>query len=285
MATDGAGVSVIDPRTDSIVARHTHVPGREGSLASNAVYAVYPDSHGLLWTGYYQLGASHTLYSADLFSTYADGSFSTAGLAVRVVLRHGRYTLLGTRDGVFIIDESPEAPVRVRHLAQPQLRSNMIISAAWYGGRFVVGTYGGGIEAIDPADGSVSQPAGAYDENPFVKGHVFSLAAHPDGSLWCGTSAGLIRLRPDGTRRSWTYENSQLPQGNVYDVFFDSKGNGWICTENGLAVFDPPAAPSAAASFPRASSTPASSRKSTRTRAAAFISCPSTAMSTPATWP
>lgn len=239
VATDGAGVCAIDPREGRIVARYSHTPGLEGSLSSNAVYAVYPDSRGLLWVGYYQLGASHTLYSADVFSTFSDGSFSTAGRAVRVVLRQGPRTLLGTRDGVIVIDAERVGDGRVRHISQPALRSNMIISAAWYGGRFVVGTYGGGMQAIDPATGEVSDCGIEVPDYPFRKGHVFSLTAHPDGSLWCGTSAGLFRFGSDGRMRSWTSENSQLPQGNVYDVFFDSRGNGWICTENGLAVYDP----------------------------------------------
>lgn len=253
VATDGAGVAAIDPAADSIAARYTHTPGREGSLASNAVYAVCPDSHGLLWVGYYQLGASHTLYSADVFSTYAAGGFNTAGRAVRVVLRRGPYTLLGTRDGVFIIDSSggDDAGVAVTHICQPRLRSNMIISAAWYGGRFVVGTYGGGAHVIDPRDGSVADLSASGRDYPFRRGHVFSLTPHPDGSLWCGTSAGLMRLMPDGGERRWTYENSQLPQGNVYDVFFDSKGNGWICTENGLAVYDPARGTVSSSLFPK----------------------------------
>lgn len=239
VATDGAGVIVVDTADDSVADRYVHRPGRESGLSSNAVYAVYNDSEGLLWVGYYQLGASYTLYSAGLFSVFADAGFSTSGRGVRVVKRHGPYTLLGTRDGAVVIDERPETESRVTLYETPRMRSNMVISAAWFNGRFVVGTYGGGMQEIFPESGVVGDvPSGAID-NPFRNGHVFSLTTHPDGSLWCGTSAGLYRFTEQGAMQRWTSENSPLPPGNIYAIFFDSKGNGWICTENGLAVYDP----------------------------------------------
>lgn len=239
VATDGEGVTVIDARTDAVVDRYVHRAGRDGGLSSNAVYAVYVDADDLLWVGYYQLGASYTLYSAGLFSLYAEEGFSTAGRAVRVVKRNGRYTLVGTRDGVEIIDKSDDGTVRISHYEMPRLRSNMVISAAMYRNRFVVGTYGGGMQIIDPVRGTVEDFAVPGMDNPFRRGHVFCLTPHPDGSLWAGTSAGLFRFEDGAETRRWTSDNSQLPPGNIYAIFFDSKGNGWVCTENGMAVFDP----------------------------------------------
>lgn len=250
VATDGAGVIVVDTASDAVVDRYVNRPGRDGGLSSNAVYAVYCDGEGLLWVGYYQLGASYTLYSAGLFDIYSHAGFNTVGRGVRVVKRHGPYTLVGTRDGVAIIDERPDAKERLRHIQAPVLRTNMIISAAWHRGRFIVGTYGGGIHIVDPTTGAVSD-AVCPDENPFRTGHIFSLASHPDGSLWCGTSAGLYRFGADGGTRHWTSDNSPLPPGNIYAIFFDSKGNGWICTENGLAVYDPARRSISSSVFPK----------------------------------
>ena len=249
-ATDGAGVIVVDTATDAVVDRYINRPGRDGGLSSNAGYAVYCDGAGLLWVGYYQLGASYTLYSAGLFSVYAHAGFNTVGRGVRVVKRHGPYTLVGTRDGVAIIDERDDAPARLRLIEAPVLRTNMIISAVWHGGRFVVGTYGGGLHIIDPATGAVSD-ASSSDDNPFRTGHIFSLTTHPDGSLWCGTSAGLYHFSKGAEARHWTSDNSPLPPGNIYAIFFDSKGNGWICTENGLAVYDPARRTISSSVFPK----------------------------------
>lgn len=239
VATDGAGIVAMNTSTGKIVDRFLHRPGQENGLSGNAVYTVYVDPQDLLWVGYYQLGASYTLYSSGVFSVYAVDGYSTYGRGVRVVKRHGPYTLLGTRDGAVVLEELPDGNVKVSHYTTPQLRSNMVISAAWYNGRFVIGTYGGGIHSIDPATGRVGDVNSDAEDYPFRRGHVFSLTAHPDGSMWCGTSAGVYRYSPGGSGEHWTSANSQLPEGNIYAIFFDSKGNGWICTENGLAVYDP----------------------------------------------
>ena len=250
VATDGAGIIVVDTSTDGVVDRYVNRPGLDGGLSSNAVYSVHCDADGLLWAGYYQLGASYTLYSAGLFSVYSHAGYNTMGRGVRVVKRHRPYLLVGTRDGVAIIDEREDAPVRLRLIETPELRTNMIISAAWFGGRFVVGTYGGGMHVVDPVTGAVGD-APATDDNPFRTGHIFSLTTHPDGSLWCGTSAGLYHYSKGAGTRHWTSDTSPLPPGNIYAIFFDSRGNGWICTENGLAVYDPARRTVSSSVFPK----------------------------------
>ena len=39
--------------------------------------------------------------------------------------------------------------------------------------------------------------------------------------------------------KNFTSTNSQLPEGNVYEVSFDSTGKGWIATETGMCIYDP----------------------------------------------
>lgn len=37
----------------------------------------------------------------------------------------------------------------------------------------------------------------------------------------------------------YTSANSKLPEGNVYEIYFDSTRKGWVCTENGMCIWDP----------------------------------------------
>lgn len=53
------------------------------------------------------------------------------------------------------------------------------------------------------------------------------------------TSMGLYCYRDGKQIRHYTTENSKLPGENVYDICFDSTRKGWICTENGLCIWDP----------------------------------------------
>ncbi len=59
-----------------------------------------------------------------------------------------------------------------------------------------------------------------------------------DGSLWIGTSGGLIRRFNDGSIDSFTlkkgYFDEGLVGGLVYDIELDSFGNLWVATNQGL---------------------------------------------------
>ena len=69
--------------------------------------------------------------------------------------------------------------------------------------------------------------------------HIFSICKElATGALWFGTSDGLFRSL-HGQLSRFTSENSPLTKGNVYTVFFDSSGKGWIGTEDGLTIWDP----------------------------------------------
>ena len=74
---------------------------------------------------------------------------------------------------------------------------------------------------------------------PFLKGHVFSIKSDDEGNLWMATSMGLYCYKDGKQIRHYTTENSKLPGENVYDICFDSTRKGWICTENGLCIWDP----------------------------------------------
>ena len=60
------------------------------------------------------------------------------------------------------------------------------------------------------------------------------------GNLWIGTSQGLFSYNGQTKQiKRFTSANSQLPEGNVYEVSFDSTGKGWIATETGMCIYDP----------------------------------------------
>lgn len=56
--------------------------------------------------------------------------------------------------------------------------------------------------------------------------------------MWIGTSSGLYCFKDPIRMTHYDATNSRLPEGNVYDIFFDSAGRGWISTENGMAIWD-----------------------------------------------
>src|SRR5687768_10264593 len=69
----------------------------------------------------------------------------------------------------------------------------------------------------------------------FLNGAVFSIAQTPDGYLWLGTEAGLLRF--DGVRAvPWQSSgNERLPSSNIHKLLVARDGRLWIGTDAGLA--------------------------------------------------
>ncbi len=82
----------------------------------------------------------------------------------------------------------------------------------------------------------------AVEELPSPEGpyswYITSLAIDGKGSVWLTDySNGLLAFN-GGKWTSYTTSNSGLPDNSAFCIAFDSKGNKWIGTNNGLAVFN-----------------------------------------------
>lgn len=235
VSTDGNGVHFIDTEHNCIVRSFCHGADR-GGIRSNSVYSLLVDKEGLVWIGFYQSGLDYTLYQNEIFSTYAfPPYFDSRGKAVRSLVIGKDEKLIGTREGLYYIDEQRK---RFRCLKKPELRSNMVFSILPCCDEYYVGTYGGGMYIFNPQTMEV-RDFETEDPHPFRVGHIFCLQYDDEGTLWIGTSDGLFRYKDGHRIAHYTSANSQLPSGNVYEIYFDSTHKGWICTENGVCIYDP----------------------------------------------
>lgn len=238
VGTDGAGVQIVDVEKRQVVRRLRHVAGSDEGIRSNSVYSFLADADGLYWVGFYQQGLDYSLFQNRLFDVYSyPPYFNTKDMPVRALSVKAGEKLIGSRDGLFYIDELRN---RFAEFKTPALRSSMIFSIEPYGGEYYVGTYGGGMYIFNPERMEL-RDFESTTVIPFVNGHIFCMEQDAHGELWIGTSAGLFRYRGGKRVAHYTSANSQLPEGNVYEIFFDSTRKGWICTENGLCLWDPSA--------------------------------------------
>lgn len=237
VGTDGNGVHFIATDRRKVVRTMRHETGDNESLRSNSVYSLLVDRNGMIWIGFYQLGLDYTLYQSDLFTTYAfPPYFNSRDMPIRALAINGHEKLVGSRDGLFYIDEKRN---RFKSFQSPEMRSGMIFCILFYEGEYYVGTYGGGMYIFNPERLTIRDFAPDGEQQPFVKGHIFCIKQDAEGNLWIGTSQGVYCYKDGRQVAHYTSSNSRLPEGNVYEIYFDSTRKGWICTENGVCIWDP----------------------------------------------
>ena len=66
-------------------------------------------------------------------------------------------------------------------------------------------------------------------------GNINCIAKSPDSIMWVGTDAGIVRFAPDGSH-SIRFSKRWLTDNQVNDIAFDSEGNAWVATANGVSA-------------------------------------------------
>ncbi|MDR2920489.1 MAG: helix-turn-helix domain-containing protein [Tannerella sp.] len=234
--TDGNGIHFLSHSEKRIVHSYLHQVQNQSSIRSNSVYSLLVDKEGIIWVGYYQAGFDYSMYQNGLFTTYAmPPYFDSKDLTVRSFYINGHEKFIGSRDGLYYINETTK---QIKLFRMPELRSNLILSITCYNGQYYIGTYGGGLSIIDSQTLNV-RSFNISTDAVFHNGHIFCMKQDGQNNLWIGTSNGVyLHNGNTGFIQLFNHINSQMPEGNTYDIFFDSAGKGWICTDNGLAVYD-----------------------------------------------
>lgn len=245
VSTDGGGLFQYSPKENRIVRRINSKSESGIRLRSNSVYAVDVDDKGLLWVGYYQDGADYTQFFNPIVDVFGiDGVIDTDGMTVRSFYTDGNYMLIGTREGLHVIDTRTGQRT---DFGVAELGANIVFSISKWHGKFYIGTYRGGLYRMDPDTRRLEKVNLPVDESDRLSVPV--QVTDNKGNLWLGTSKGLVRIDPKENVTAYTTFNSQLPDPNVYDILFDSLGRGWVCTAKGMVMWDGNALTTAA--FPK----------------------------------
>ncbi|MDR3652205.1 MAG: two-component regulator propeller domain-containing protein [Paludibacter sp.] len=235
VATDGDGVFFLSHETGNIIKTFQYNPQQNSGIRSNSVYALLVDRMGIIWVGYYQAGLDYSLYQNHIFKTYNYlPYFTTNGLPVRSFVINKQEKVIGTREGLYYIDESRAI---FKAYNKNVLRSNLILCIKFYQGEYYIGTFGGGLSVLDPVNLKIRTLS---NEPGLLNEHIFSLTTDYENQLWISTSSGVYCYNKQQNKiQYFNSKNSQLYQGYVYCVFFDSSKKGWIATSNGLCIYDP----------------------------------------------
>lgn len=248
-ATNGSGIYFISVPDGKILRKIQHDTVSGSGIRSNSVYSLLVDRDGIVWAGIFQMGIDYSLFQHEMFSLYQPKcNINLKYLAVRTLEVGDSDRLIGARDGLYYIDMERNI---YKSYKSPEMRSDMVLCSCNYNGKYYIGTYGGGIYVFDPSDATLHDLKISSSDEVFTKGQIFSIAEDYDGNLWIGTSRGLYCYKNGNILYHYTSRNSQLPNGNVYYIFFDSTNRGWVCTDLGLALISDKADRAVFRNFPK----------------------------------
>ncbi len=193
------------------------------------------DGNGNDWIGYKFFGADYSVLNRGVFRTFGvPGVFQSGDHAVRSFLLDGNRTLLGTRNGLFVVDSRRRA---VRHTDRNALGAGIVSCIRKVGSCYWVGTIGGGLHCLDTAS---LAPVPSARLSPFAKANIYDMTDDGHGGLWVCSSAGLGHYdAAKGALQLYTTRNSQLPDNEVFCMGLARDGRGWVSTAGGQCMWNP----------------------------------------------
>ncbi len=203
---------------------------------SNSVYSCYYDTtSSTLWCGYYQQGFSYSSQKNAPFSIYKYKDFTTEGLFVRSFLRHGQQTVIGTRDGIYLVDEQRDF---VRHFTPQEIQGAIIMDIKFFADQYIIANYEHGLFSIDPVSARLSP---LTLDKRHQESSCSRLAVSPDGThLYAASSVGLLVLDKQlQVVEEYDDRHSDIISTYFYDIMFDKTGKLWVSTSKGLCLFNP----------------------------------------------
>mgnify|MGYP003590588473 CR=1 FL=1 len=180
---------------------------------------VYRDVLGMKWAGYQFFGLDYQPYSSTLFSTIQGNK----NVHIRSFLKDGQRILLGTRGGLECQENG--------HTRLVSGAGSIISQIKRCDHSYFVGTIGEGLRIIDVHSFMVTRKM-------LDKANVYQILVDAQKRVWVCSSAGLLCYGADGSSHLYSSANSQLPDDEVFCMDIDSRGNGWISTRGGMAVYD-----------------------------------------------
>ncbi len=221
--------------------------GLEQGLPNATVPDIAQDTQGFLWFATKQ-GLSR--FDGQRFVTYNTANSSLSGNELNTILVDPKrpWIWVGTeRDGLNVFDYEKRIFRTFKHDVnnRSSILSNEITHIALdiHKKGLWIATYRSGIDYYD------------FDKDQFIpftpqtiKGmpadYIWAVGQHPQGSLYIGyLKSGLTILSLRDQKVSRFIHNpsnpTSIPNNEILCLFFDPKGNVWVGTRDGLALFNP----------------------------------------------
>ncbi len=266
LATEGRGLLLFDPRSETFLATVVHDPLRASSLSGDEVKVFLQDRSGAFWVGTSAAGLNKLDSAAKEFAHYRSDPAVPGGLSDDMIMAihedragtlwigtrngglhraaPGRITAgrAGRRSGVLAagaVESFRADPRDPKSLARNDVR--VILEDA--AGVLWVGTEAGGLHRLE-GDGFIRYRHDPLDPATLRDNDVWALYEDTGRTLWVGTyGGGLSRYDPERDAFHHYSHEEEDPGSLVNDVvraiFEDDEGALWIGTHDGLDRLEP----------------------------------------------
>lgn len=246
VSTDGNGAYTIDTKTSDIVVKHHD--------KTDAVYTFWHDPLlNINYFGYYLEGFGHELTIRHTVSTYHNSELNTDTLPTRSICRQGKLMVIGTRKGLYLVDETTNAtlqgssephPKSIRYYSLEELGASIVTNICYFADQFIIATYESGLRRLTP-DGQLL---------PLVdNGSFSSLRIDPKGErLYAVGNTGVTIFNQQlEVVQQFNSKNSELADEYLTDVLPDETGKAWVGSLSRLYLYDPVMQTVQASGFPQ----------------------------------
>ena len=250
VATDHGGVNLIDKKNNFNISYLLNDPKNPRSIGHNSLHTMYKDDSGIIWMGTYKQGISYLNSNIVLFPLYRHLESSTKSLPYddvnRFVEDKSGNIWIGTNGGGLIFFDRKQNTFK-QYLHDPNnknsLSNNVIVSLCVDQKNMLwIGTFFGGLNSFDGQQ-FTHYRHNDHDSLSLANDNVWEIFEDREQRLWIGTlGSGLDIL----DRETNHFEHvgyratppDRWPFNYISAILEDKKGNLWVGTPGGIAVFE-----------------------------------------------
>ncbi|MCW3787658.1 ligand-binding sensor domain-containing protein [Plebeiibacterium sediminum] len=229
IGTDSDGLIICDFVSNDFQSVE-HIDNDATSLSSDAIYSILVDNTSTLWVGTYAGGVNYASLVDKTFKTYGiDDNKYNPSTSVRSLLFKGNNKYIGTRDGLYIINNDQ----RVQYFSNENsiLRSKIVLSFNREGDDVILGTYNGGVYKIVGNSKIID-----WHKDLFSNESVYDFERDKNGNLWIATLSGLYK-QEEGIINSIKEVHGSDSENWIYCIKIDSLNRIWVGSMLGARVF------------------------------------------------